>query len=499
MSPSGPVQGYSLSIGDLYYHVCNRRYSYTREHSSICRAGVVLSSQDIPTNKFGTRGPAKATETLLRELGFVEVLSLDSMDAVIAVANNGDVTKGVKHPKIRTNLTFGILSIHACKDSFNCFTGTVGELQAKLTALSEADIEAMRTESPTPPRPKIQQPKTAKPSTTRRKQINLRKKPSSPKSSFLLDGYDWTTIDHDPYLPELKIPEGHEQAAVWYDDTASGSAPIDPNKSRAAIFPGKIIPQHFPIQALHDPLADGDMGASHHAGENANITVKSRLLVHKLTVKTRFFDGYDWPEAVTVKQLKAAKEKDAEFVIEPIPKAAPAADDSTEGGDSNDFDEVQKQTEKSLARKSKLMSDLLDGEGKDTTDTTFKKTPLPEDRAFVMERRAEVRRLSRKTSLFFQISANGVRLRVDSLEKSDSHRLVSILTLNVSDLFLAETASLSNPIKMLGEWVNDSQHPRDTRHGTLMLKVRTHALLSLLISIVFLTCEFFFNVFPFSF
>ena len=77
--------------------------------------------------------------------------SLDSMDAIVVVqssnCNEGRRNKMSRDPRITTSLTFGMLSIHACKDSFGCFSTTLGELSAKLTALTDEDIEKLKTDS----------------------------------------------------------------------------------------------------------------------------------------------------------------------------------------------------------------------------------------------------------------------------------------------------------------------------------------------------------------
>ena len=122
-----------------------------------------------------------------------------------------------------------------------------------------------------------------------------------------------------------------------------------------------------------------------------------------------------------------------------------------------------------LERKAKLICELLDNPSSDSA--AFNGMPLPEERGAQLERQAELRRISRKTHRFFQISASGVRARVDSFHESIAHRLVSIIDLSMSDLYFAETVSRQNPVKMFGEWVNEKEHPRDSRHGSLMVKV----------------------------
>jgi hypothetical protein len=453
-------------------------------------------------------------ETLLREMGFTNVLSLDSLDAIVAMPTVGTMEhkKSSEAPKVTTSLTLGLLSLHACKDSFGCFTGTIGELQAKLTALSDADIAALKRQT----RPARSAPqatpiafqredsssvdentakdedkdKTKDEGKTEDGEIEDRQ--YSPIHShlnpeghlalgpimdqatlhtrngetkpFLLDGYDWTTVDHDP-LPEPEIPPGDEQVAVWYSQPeGNGTKKDDTAGEYYGTFPGRIIPQHFPLHQVSDPLAEGDMGAAKYAGAGFAPKVKSRIIVHDLTIKLRFFDGYDWPDMLSLAKRKVARDAKS-FIIESNPQ-----------GVNKDKDKIAKDlaaqpdfANAGLERKAKLMGDLLDkGE---TKSSTFDDVPLPEERGANLERQAELRRLSRKTHRFFQVSANGLRLRMDAFEELDAHRLGSIIDLAISDLFLAETVSRTNPVKMFGEWVNENEHPRDTRHGTLMFKV----------------------------
>jgi hypothetical protein len=495
MQPSGRVQAFSLSLGDFSYHVCNLRYSHQKEDAKLCRSSILMKANGMSRNKTNSSIPGPAAETLLREMGFVEVLSLDSMDAIVAVATRGTDNQhknGSKGPRVTTSLTFGLFSVTACQDSFGCFAGTLEELQAKLTALTDDDLDAMRDESDSAilGHSKVSPPHQPVKSDDRQSALSssgfasldghqnrvqnlgppvkafLKQETDVPKS-LLLDGYDWTTIDHDP-LPEPEIPDGDEQVAMWY------KSPETPTRVQEAVdrnsgFPGRIIHQHFPLHSLSDPLADGDMGASNYAGENSTLSLKSRLLVHKLTVKLRFYDGYDWPENLGPEKRRELNKKGT-FVIEPLPKAARLKEKEAMTKVMADKIDLEDDiTAHSLVRKTKLLVGLL-GEG-DEVKSTFEAIPLPEERAASIEWETELRRLARKTHLYLQISANGVKLRMDSYEKSATHRLVSVMSLSVSDLFLAETASIATPVKMLGEWVNENQHPRDSRFGTLMMKV----------------------------
>jgi autophagy-related protein 2 len=64
-----------------------------------------------------------------------------------------------------------------------------------------------------------------------------------------------------------------------------------------------------------------------------------------------------------------------------------------------------------------------------------------------------------------------MKLRIDSFEESKDHRLASCVDLSLNDLFLAETISGDKPVKILGEWFNEVEHPRDTGDGILMMKM----------------------------
>lgn len=452
MKPPTKTQAYSISLGDITFHVCDKKYKHDSEDRSLCRSNLVwrTTATNILQGQKFTAPPT--AETLLRELEFVKVVSLDTVDAVILTREKGSVEKAYE-PTTLTSLTFGTLSLRSCKDSFSCFATSMGELNAKLTALTDRDIESLREESDALAASFDQ--REHEPNSDNRVAVatGSRQHRSRPQ---MLDGYDWTTVDHDP-LPELPIPEGDDQVARWYGSSSSQEGAMISSSGNTTT--PRIIHQHFPLHAVSDPLSDGDLGASNHAGDTATINLKSRLIIHQLSIKLRFFDGYDWPSRMSPEQRKAAGQQGASFVIETLPEAERL----------ELKEKLRKEAEAKQSTKAQLLSDLL-GPSEEAS-STFLSAPLPEEKAAAIEANEKVRRFSRKPHLFFQLSANGVTLRIDSLESHPSHRLVSILALSVADLFIAETASGPTPIKMLGEWVNDSEHPHDTRYGTLMMKV----------------------------
>eukprot|EP00980_Cylindrotheca_fusiformis_P014868 scaffold4060_cov121-Cylindrotheca_fusiformis.AAC.2 len=452
MKPITKTQAYSISLGDLAFHVCNHKLSYRREDLLLCRSSLMWNTNQKPEPVASASTSMSTSETLLRELGFVSVLSLDMMDAIVVVREKAREST----PKLMTSLTFGTLSMNACKDAFSCFATTMGELNAKLTALTDDDIKELSKEDTGDARiPALSSP-VGKEMTIHENEFlgDVPKPKNGVGETNLLDGYEWTAIDHDP-LPEPKIPDGDEQVAGWYN----GEKKSDSDGPFGKVLP-QIIQQHFPVRAVSDPLSDGDMGASTFVGKGATVVLKSRLMIHQLTVKIRLYDGYDWPENMSQEQIAAATRRGASFVIDTLPEI-----------ERKQLKDKLNQNAGAESRKAKLLGDLL--AQPEVVSDTFSSMPLPEEKATSIELKERVRRFSRKSHLFCQVSANGVTLRIDSYEKDKSHRLVSVLALSVSDLFIAETASGPSPIKMLGEWVNDNEHPHDSRFGTLMVKMVT--------------------------
>lgn len=481
MVPVSRNQAYSASLGDLSYHVSNQRIPYSEEDAKLCRAALILPT-NYSRSKRGQNTSIHGTtaEALLREMKFVEVLGLDSMDAVVAVTkwhSPGRTRQPSVDPGTTTSLTFGLLSVSACKDSFNCFATTVGELQAKLTALTDEDMSRIRRDMTANVKSKESLP-TISPHLGP-EEINKAglREHDLPSEVFLLDGYEWTEIDHDP-LRELEIPDGDEQIAGWYKtsrerpDSPTPTRPVGTVGCQSKRFPGKIIHHHFPFHSISNPMDSGDMSASKYGGEGVVLTLKSRVLVHKLTAKLRFFDGYDWPDKLTDRQKKFLK-KNGKFAIEPLARSeATKTREALAMEVNNGIEEELGEQAASIKRKVSIMADLLANDENEDEKSPFENAPLPEEKARSMEQETEIRRLSRKCKLYLQVSANGVTVRVDAYEQSSTHRLASVMGVSVSDMFIAETASLPYPVKMLGEWVNESEHPQDTRFGTLMLKVR---------------------------
>jgi hypothetical protein len=487
--PAPTVQAFNVSIADLSLLICSSRYPYNFENAAMLDAEMLLVHED-------RRHTHSDADAAFKHMNHRKIIMLDSMDAVIAVTSAA-TRKNI--PKIFSSLTVGEISLFACKDSFWLLAQSVGEAIAEATAVTDEQIQSWKEQDAASAEdedtffdsktevdeddPPARRPSYVNALDNLKRQSALRpaigtKSSQSQKNHFLLDGYDWTTIDQSEPA-RRSIADDEEQSSRWYRQ----DAPSDPStKAERAPRAGPtgstggdniqgtgpigIIPHHFPLRLDNDPLADGDMGAARYAGTRTSPAVSNRVLIHDMKVKMRLFDGYDWPELLSPESLDKGR-VDA-FLID-----SSGVDDKNpdreEGGDiltNEDEDDV------SGNQTTKLMADLLSGPS-DTTET-FKNTPLPEERGAKLIHMAKWRRLARRTGKYVQVSASGVCLRSDSMLQVPGHRLAACLTLKVRDFFVAETISGNKPVKMIGEWFSEDEHPRDSRDGLVMFKVRSY-------------------------
>jgi hypothetical protein len=404
---------------------------------------------------------------------------VESLDAVVAVSNGISRPDGV--PGTQISLTVGEVSMFACKDSFTRFLTCLGELSSELTCLDRKALEELRAKSGTLPENSNEQEadegeavhakfhafEDLKRQSALRPTAGTASETTAKRKDFLLDGYDWTTIDQDE-TAKSGVPLGEEQAARWYNSSETDTKASCTQVDEIAFLPSfglpettgeakphegpRIISHHFPLQPESDPLGDGDMGIAKYAGTETGLMIRTRVLVHDLSIKIRCFDGFDWPELLGKQQRHDAM------------KGAFLLDQGFEREEVESDEPMKKPT-----KKDELMGDLLAGDKE--SSNTFQGLPIPEERGAQLMEQGELRKLSRRAGKYFQVSISGVSLRVDSLEESDGHNLVSSLNVKARDFFLAETISRDFPVKLAGEWLSDASHPRDTKEGLFMMKV----------------------------
>jgi len=482
--PAPSIQAYNASVADLSLCLCNHRHPHNYENSCLIDSDMLFVEKD-------RRHTFHDAPSAVRNMNYRTMILLDTMDTIIAIANNVQNKKDI--PKIYASLTLGELSVFGSKDSFWLLAQSVGEAVGEATAVTDDQINALKGKSDQEEEDEDtffdsmadaeegevapKQSAYVNALDSLKKQSALRpalgtKSSKSQKQQFMLDGYDWTTIDQAE--PTAKgIADDEEQSARWYlhetradqKDQPEISVRAGPGVSLSEELPGvlshhvRIIPHHFPLRPDNDPLADGDMGATRYANTGSSPPVSTRVLIHDMKLKLRLFDGYDWPELLSPDALN--KERKDSFLID-LPD--PVIDEKISHG---------KGASSPVSEKAKLMADLLGGPSDVKEKDTFKDAPLAEEKGARLMQMAKCRRLARRTGKYFQVSASGVCLRNDSFQQSSNHRLASCLNLKVQDFFIAETISGNKPLKMVGEWFSDDEHPRDSRDGLLMMKMVT--------------------------
>jgi len=482
--PLCSLQSFRISLGDLSLHLANKRHSYNYENMRLSLAARILHPEDqVVDGKVSAKWHTQALENVLQSMNFVTVVMLDSMTATVMVSNDDKKkTRSTERPpKVAIAASFGCLNSYCCKDSFACLISTINEVQMEMVSLSDEQIEELRGKrigyqpaisedendaemDDSQPVWALEVPDNELSASELRKKHQMRKERTplsmkpyytvqtgetethEAKESFAEDN-DWTTIDHE-WSREETIPQGQEQSSTWLGEGIS----IQDGGLR-------VFPQHVPVYHIKNPFEVGNMNADRYAGTKESPLVGLRIIIGDLGVNCRFFDGYDWiPDA----KLMAIQHKSTQEVKEQqIAVSRKRA--GTEEDEHNAF----------LRKKNDLMGDLLGGQDSLEPATTFQNVPLPEERVVSMRLKAEERRLARRTNRFFQFSASGVKVRLDAFPETSQHRLASCLDLTLNDMFLSETLSSSNPIKMLGEWVNEVEHPRDSSDGLVMFKLVT--------------------------
>lgn len=512
--PAGPIQTFKLSLSDIGLYLSNTRSRHNVENSRISFSNLVFRECDLPFRdaimNFANDTLPHSLSDPLFQLNFILIGTLDCLDVVLALSNNSGNTPYNEHQDIQhyvstLTVTTGKLYLHTCKDSFTCFADTLNELVLKLTMPSEEELQKMKMqyanqmksshmESDTNISKAIgasiedaikcdlfvnqQNLDTVDEDQDLEVNINdelnattalnveqsytesshvitdfyalhndqtkdyamLERQRSSDQDSINNGLHDlWTTVDH-LWSNESDIPDGEEQMARWY--TQSETNEIDTKYELSSVLPKgatiiiekeckdrqpNILPRHVPINPVSDPLSDGDMGASKFAGSDIPPVVNIRVIVKDMSVSCRFFDGYDWNI-----------------------------------GSNTSFKEDYTND------KNGLMGELLDcqNEGNSLFENESK-TYFPK-----MQSRTDTkRRKPRRQDKYFQLSLKGMRVRMDSFEESNDHHLASCMNLTIADIVLTETISGDEPVKLIGEWLNEEEHPRDSNDGLLMMKV----------------------------
>ena len=497
VTPAAAVQAYKLALADMHVHICNYRHSYNEENALLSCAHRLLNDDDIfipEKAKCLSRNVVGIDDALCR-MGFVNIVSLDTLDAIIfkSNANGRNDCRKKNDPSVSTSLTLGRLAMNACHDSFSCFNQTYNEWFIKSTALSEEELNELKELSDAQSELKTIAPPTKQSSeeiTTEVANQSMNTKVASTSTenqdrddkvsldltkSLLFQNYytfdaktnrhatiqvqesediikqseddmsassddEWNTIEHD-FIQHSTIPREQDHAAEWIicDELPNETVNVPTSDAFQSTLSHtvKVYPQHIPVKPILDPFNGGDkVDTAKLAGTSDAPDIGLRLIVKDGSIHFRFFDGFDWNADAPAFHQKKPKPKD---------------------------------------RKEALLSSLIGGGDDSESDTRLDIAPLPEERNRNLQRDIVRRRLKRNPNKYFQLSFDGVKLKNDSFAESKHHLLASRLDLSVTDFMVVETISSSSGdyVKMMGEWFNESIHPRDDSDGIIMLQMTT--------------------------
>lgn len=532
MISNAPFLSFKISLADVAGYLINRRYSYAWENKRLSYGPIILNATDVHvSSKAGDVRKGASFHDTLVSMGFVNATTLDT---VTCFAKMNRSKPNNQSPRIHLAVSLGLLSIYSCKDSFQCLTATLGEWWAEFSAPSEHELNKLKAaesakEFINTAKSTVDQAQTkttsdaeagildnidsgmfsckidrkTKPENTTVEHARpfdrvpdselsaseLRQKHSIdvddvtsnlakslliqnyytvettngadsadkrensnvadvPLSEFLLGGHDWTNIDHSWFVNDFKNDD-EEQRAMWFPTLEKSSDPLSKKRS-----PLHIFPTHIPISSnLCDPPATGDMDAATHAGTAESPAVNLRVIIREMSACLRFFDGYDWTSA----DLAEGDQIQSALLHVPTESKSNAS-----------------------SRKDELLGALLNDDYLTSAEETY--DPLLKDDFCVVSAPKHVRHPDR----YFEIAFDGLKLRMDSFLESGDHNLTSCLDLKVMNLYFSETISRPYVKKLLGEWVNDYEHPRDANDGVVMMKVCLYLLSLILFKLDFI-------------
>ena len=464
-TPSTTVQAFKVAMSDVRLLLCNVRYTNNHENARLSLAQRFLHDEDLAVEEQGTE------DSLSKH--FVNLIQLDTFQASILTSNQpGD-------PGTRVNCFWGKISVLACRDSFSCFLDSINDYIIYASVLTEeqvrvlrespagsdqdhlenlrSDVNHMHGEHPSKFGARSKSGRRCPPQdeaapgvcptdhreallfhedyyslNTNSKALNITREVRpvrvTEEDSLSLESVcssqnEWNEVQHGFSQFSSNIPNEEDNFAEWIvcvDDSDKGDDSSDSLNQCDKEF--KIYHDYItPSRQLNV--------ASVENVESAKPPPTCSLLVKEGSILIRLFDGSDF-----FKKPQMAKKK----VI-----------------DVSDL------------RKQQLLGELV---GEDNTSSAL--APLPEQRHELLQKEPYLRKARRNTKKFVSICIDGLRVHRDSF--AESSRLASCVKLRVTDFYVVETISdEDSPLKMIGEWVNDFEHPRDLDEGVVELTLVT--------------------------
>ena len=228
----------------------------------------------------------------------------------------------------------------------------------------------------------------------------------------------WVFEDFPSYTNEKEV-------ANWYDGGADNEGV-------------QIFPQHVSIPTTEHPMTKGDMDAALFAKTETSPHCHMRTIILDAIVTCRLFDGLDFVDCDVMGSARGRGRK------------------GREGGGAG-------------GKKDTLLGALLN----DDYDPNGVNPQIEEEEAG-SGRGLGIRKKSHRSNVkFFDAHMKGIKLRSDTFEETQKHKLASCLDLNINDIHFSELITTKVLKKTVGEWVNTKLHPRDADDGILMMKLVT--------------------------
>lgn len=440
--PLSPDQRIGLTVRDISLSLCPTKHPYHFENSKLIVPSMTLSPPDRLSLNTDIDHQRKI---ILSEMKLRTIMTLDRLCVT--------ATKSSSPSKLNMEIKAGEMSAFLCKDSFLNLMDSLNDLTLEAFAVDDGTIEAKQCFNVLSSEHDSFFDAASKESSKEDSYHDLFDADSVDNpivEEFLLDGYDWTTIDND-----MQIPKGgcdDDQQARWYH-SKSDTNPLSTKNEEGRL---NIVSNYMSLSQRPDDLHFPDSATAKYSGLSTSPLPICTLMITDFQIKLRLFDGFDWPEFVPQPLSKATSKKNQNFII----------------GSVQVDQEPPKQQHPSNQQKDEILSNLLSlEEVVDSHPSPFAAIPLPEEKHEQSRISRNLSHLIRRTDRYFQLSSSGISMRVDSFADSTSHQLSSILSLKVNDFFVAETLSSPKPIKMVGEWFSETEHPRETNQGLLSLKV----------------------------
>lgn len=470
-TPSPTVQAFKVAMSDVRLLLCNTRYTNNHENVRLSMAQRFLHDKDLVAEEQGTE------DSLSKH--FVNLIQLDTFQASILTSNQpGD-------PGTRVNCFWGKISVLACRDSFSCFLDSINDYIIHASVLTEEQVRVLRESPASSDRNRLKTPQ----SDVKQSDVDrMQSEHPSPKFNVRSKSRQQSHPQDEAAPGICRTDHSHREMLLFHEDYYSLNTKSKASNTRE-VHPVRVteedslslesvcssqnewkqVEHGFSSNCPHDDdnfaewivcVDDSDKGGD-SSDSNLNHSDEEFKIYHDYITPSRQINNV------------ASAEK-AESTRHPPTCSLLVKEGSIlirlfDGADFFGKPQLAKKKviDVSDRRKQQLLGELV---GEDNTSSAL--APLPEQRHELLQKELSRRKARRNTKKFVSICIDGLRVSKDSF--AEGSRLASCTKLRVTDFYVVETISdEDSPLKMIGEWVSDLEHPRDLDEGVVELTLVT--------------------------